>query len=139
MRKLFLFSLALVCCSFLNCHSQVPKEVQEAFEEKYPDEENPKWNVDRNNNFEAHFKEKGEVYRADFTPKGEWIETERSIKKKDLPELVRRKLKSDYHDFEIIELEETRHHEKGLFYDVELKKDGKKRDVEFRVNGQIIN
>jgi len=126
-------------CLFSSCQAQVPDAVEAAFDKKYPNEKHSQWKVDRNGNFESHFKKHEKEYRADFTPRGDWIETERSIKKKELPELVRQKLKSDYTDFEIVELEETRHHEKGLFYDVELKKDGKKQDVEFRVNGEIIN
>jgi len=122
-----------------SCSAQTPDEVKEAFDEKYPGEKHSKWKIDRNGNFETHFKKGGEEYRADFTPQGEWIETERSLKKKELPELVRKRIKSDYDDYEIVELEETRHHSKGLFYDVELKKDGKKQDVEFNTNGEIIN
>ncbi len=121
------------------CTAQVPEEVEMSFEKKYPGEKHSKWKIDRNGNFESHFKKDGKEYRADFSQAGEWIETERSIKKKELPELVRQKLKSDYDDYEIVELEETRHHSKGLFYDVELKKDGKKQDVEFNVNGKILN
>lgn len=130
----------MICTCFLaSCEGQVPESVKTAFEEKYPGEKHSKWKTDRNGNFESHFKKDGKEYRADFSPQGEWIETERSIKKKELPELVRQILKSDYDDYEIVELEETRHHSKGLFYDVELKKDGKKQDVEFNVAGKILN
>jgi len=126
-------------CVLSSCHAQVLDVVKEGFAEKYPGEKHTKWKTDRNGNFETHFKKDGKEYRADFSPQGEWIETERSIKKKELPELVLQKLKAEYDDFEIVELEETRHHSKGLFYDVELKKDGKKQDVEFNVNGKVLN
>ena len=139
MKDISRFYIVVLICLSASCQAQVPEAVKIGFEKKYPGEKHSKWKVDRNGNFESHFKKDGKEYRADFTPKGEWIETERSIKKKELPELVRQKLKADFDDFEIVELEETRHHEKGLFYDVELKKDGKKQDVEFKVNGEIIN
>jgi len=139
MKKIVLFSILTCLCLFVNCSAQAPEEVKKAFEEKYPGEKHSNWKIDRNGNYESHFKKDGKKYRADFTPQGIWIETERSIKKKELPELVRQKLKSDYDDYEIVELEETRHHSKGLFYDVELKKDGKKQDVEFNVAGKILN
>lgn len=139
MKKAVNLFVVVFICLFSSCEAQVPDEVKISFEKKYPDEKHSKWKIDRNGNFETHFKKDGKEYRADFTPEGLWIETERSIKKKELPELVRQKLKSDYDDYEIVELEETRHHEKGLFYDVELKKDGRKQDVEFNVNGKILN
>lgn len=134
-----ILSFFAIVCFFTSCRSQVPRSVEEAFEQHYPDENDPDWRTDRNGNFEAHFKEEGEHYRADFAPDGKWIETERSIKKKDLPKVVREILRSDYDDFEIVELEETLHHKKGLFYDVELKKNGKKSDVEFSTTGKILN
>ena len=139
MPRLLNFMPMVFLLFLIGCYAQVPEEVEIAFEKKYPGEKHSKWEIDRNGNFESHFKKDGKEYRADFTPQGEWIETERSIKKKELPELVLEKIKSDYGDYKIVELEETRHHSKGLFYDVELKKDGKKRDVEFKVSGEIIN
>lgn len=139
MYKILKCFVIVFVCLLSSCEAQVPESVKIGFDEKYPGEKHSKWKVDRNGNFESHFKKDGKEYRADFSPQGEWIETERSIKKKELPELVREKLKSDYDDYEIVELEETRHHSKGLFYDVELKKNGKKQDVEFNVTGKILN
>lgn len=137
--KVVKFFIVVFFCSFSSCEGQVPGAVKLAFDKKYPKEKHSKWKVDKNGNYETHFKKAGKEYRADFSPKGEWIETERSIKKKELPELIQQRIKEDFDDFEIVELEETRHHEKGLFYDVELIKEGKKQDVEFKVNGEIIN
>jgi hypothetical protein len=106
--------------------SQVPEAVEIAFKEKYPGENDPDWEKDRNGNFESSFKIDGKKYRADFSPEGKWIETERSLKKKDLPKAIEEKLEKDFDDFDIVEIEEVQHSTKGLFYDVELKKDGKK-------------
>ncbi|MBM1104766.1 PepSY-like domain-containing protein [Aurantibacter crassamenti] len=139
MNKLGTVLFLILVFTFSSCQTQVPKGVKVAFEEKYAGEKHSKWEVDRNGNYESHFKKDGKEYRADFSPEGEWIETERSIKKKDLPKIVREILKADYDDYKIVELEETQHHSKGLFYDVELKKDGKKQDVEFNKEGEILN
>lgn len=139
MNKAGFFLTLIFICFFSSCQAQVPEQVQRAFEIKYPNENDPDWAIDKNGNFETHFKKEGKYYRADFSPDGKWIETERSIKKKELPELVRRKIKSHYDDLKIVEIEETRHHAKGLFYDVEFIIDGKKQDVEFNVVGEILN
>ncbi|QLG45728.1 PepSY-like domain-containing protein [Costertonia aggregata] len=142
--KFFLNVLfALISLNMLSCQrvkkSDVPKAVKATFEAKYPGEDDPDWRLDRNDNFESHFKINGEHYRADFSPNGNWIETERNIKKKELPKIIREKLKSDYDDYKIVEIEVVDHHSKGIFYDVELKKDGKKQDIEFTIKGEIIN
>ncbi len=143
MKSLKLVSLLFFFTVFVACHSasngQTPKAVKISFEQKYPNENDPDWREDKNGNYESHFKKDGIHYRADFSPKGYWIETEQSIKKKDLPQTILKILKSDYEDVKIVEIEKVDHFQKGVFYDVEIKKDGKKRDLEFSENGQLLN
>ncbi len=140
----FLF-LLLLPVFFFACGNEsksdkdtVPEAVKAAFAKKYPDEKNAKWGLDRNDNWEAKFKEDGEHYKADFTPDGVWVETETSIKKKDLPKTVENSIKNQFEDYKIVEIEKTDHPTKGLFYDVEFKKNGKKFDVEFAADGRVI-
>ncbi len=142
--KLWFFTVCVfLALNSARCQSadsrKVPERVSKAFIEKYPGENKPEWRRDRNGNFESHFKKDGTKYRADFTPAGNWIETERSIKKDDLPHAVKKQLKKLYDGYKIVEIEKVDHPAKGLFYDVELKKDGEKMDVEFTDNGEIIN
>ena len=142
MNKIIPF-LVILIFSMTNCNTaangQVPEAVKTAFKNKYPNENDPDWKTDKNGNFESKFKKNGEHYRADFSPEGKWIETERNIKKKDLPEVVQDKIKDDFDDYKIYEIEEVQHHSKGVFYDVEFKIDGKKKDIEFNAAGIIIN
>ena len=141
MRLLFFLFLSLC---FFSCDEPkgdddtVPEKVKEAFHKKYPDEKNEKWEIDRNDNWEAKFKEDGEHYKADFTPDGVWVETEASIKKKELPKSVERSIENQFKDYKIVEIEKTVHPTKGTFYDVEFKKNGKKFDIEFAEDGRII-
>ncbi|GMN04689.1 hypothetical protein MTsPCn5_00770 [Croceitalea sp. MTPC5] len=116
-----------------NLNGQTPKEVKETFEKMYPNENDPDWHIDKNGNYESNFKIDGIKYRADYNPDGTWIETETSISEKELPFTIRERLEQDYKDCKIVEIERVRHFKKGLFYDVELKRDGKKFDVEFKV------
>ncbi len=58
--------------------------------------------------------------------------------KKELPKKVHDIIKEQYGDFEIVEVEEVDHHSKGLFYEVEFKRNGEKKDVEFSPNGQVL-
>lgn len=118
----------------------VPKAVKMAFKEKYPDEKNPKWEIDAHGNYEAQFKENGIKYRADFNSKdGSWIETENSIEKKDLPKVIRTIIDTQFSEYEIAEVEHVSHAVKGIFYDVEFKQKGKNKDVEFDPSGKILN
>ncbi len=118
--------------------NKTPAIVSETFQKKYPGENDPDWEIDANGNYEAQFKKKGEKYRADFNPEGTWIETENSIKKKNLPEVIKDIIKTDYPDYEITEVERVDHATKGIFYDVEFKQKGKNKDVMFTEEGTII-
>lgn len=139
----FLFTLIfLLSFHFVSCQAtdkEVPDAVQKAFSAKYPKEKSPSWEIDAHGNFEAQFKAKGEKYRADFLPNGSWIETENSIKFKELPKVIRDKIDSDYSMSVIAEIEHVQHHSKGEFYDVEFKRKGKNKDVEFDPKGNVIN
>ncbi|MDX1462841.1 MAG: PepSY-like domain-containing protein, partial [Marinirhabdus sp.] len=97
------------------------------------------WEVDSHGNYEAHFKKKGEKYRADFSEDGYWIETENDIKIKELPEPIREKIDELYFMYTISEVERVDHFEKGLFYDVEFKQKVKNKDIEFNSEGNQIN
>ncbi|ULC59919.1 PepSY-like domain-containing protein [Flaviramulus sp. BrNp1-15] len=137
--KLFtilLLSIAFSCNQ--NANSQVPEAVKKTFQLKYPGENDPDWHKDAHGNFESHFKIDGVKYRADFNPNGMWIETETSIKKKDLPKAIRERIDNEF-DGKIAEIEKVDHHSKGIFYDVEFKQKGKNKDIEFKANGDIIN
>lgn len=108
------------------------------FDKKYPDAKNITWEIDDHGYHEAKFEMDGEKYRADFDGEGNWIETERNIKYKNLPEAVKKTIEEQYDKDDVEEVELVDHPTKGTFYDVELKQDGKKFDVEVAANGRVI-
>jgi len=136
---LFIFALQLshVGCKE-NAKGNIPKVIVEAFTIKYPSETDPDWQVDKNGNYEAHCKKEKIHYRADFTPNGNWVETESSIKRKELPKAILKVVHRDYNNVNVVEIEKVNHASKGLFYDVEFKIEGEKNDVKFKQDGTII-
>lgn len=142
--KYSFYAAVLFCAvSFMSCqlaaNGQTPNVVKETFKQMYPGENDPDWRIDKNGNFESHFKKDGIHLRADYSPDGKWIETEQSIKTKKLPQVILDILADSYWRYKVVEVEKVHHHAKGLFYDVELIKDGKKMDVEFTEDGKILN
>ncbi|WP_040279138.1 PepSY-like domain-containing protein [Psychroserpens damuponensis] len=135
--------LAIILLTAFACQNtakaQAPDAVKKTFQDMYPGENDPDWHLDDHGNYESNFKIDGIKYRADFSPNGNWIETESSIKVKDLPKAIRNIIKTDFGSEDITEVEKVEHHSKGLFYDVEFKQKGKNKDVEFKPNGTIIN
>ena len=119
---------------------KVPAAVLANLEKKYPAATSLEWERDRNGSYEAQFEVSGQKVRADFDPDGTWIETEESVKWKELPEAVREAFEREYDKDDIVELEHTVNAEKGEFYDVEIDPKGEKKfDVEYRPDGTRIN
>ncbi len=117
----------------------IPAVVAEGFASKYPGVQARKWGRDRNNNFEAQFEQDGMSVRADFTPAGAWIETERGVKWNDLPSAVQQAITSEFKESDIVELEFTQNAERGDFYDVEIDPKGNKKfDIEYRADGTVL-
>jgi len=142
MKLLFKIIILLVCLPLIACNALqegIPDAVKAAFAKKYPGENDPDWFFDKNGNYEAKFKKDGIHYRADFTPQGVWVETETNIKEKELPKAIKKVIKEKYDDLKIAEIEKVESNAKGLFYDVEFKVNGTKKDVEFNASGQILN
>jgi len=138
MQNIICFFLLIFLSSCGVSEGQIPEAAKKNFQKKYPKENSPKWEKDDKGNYEAHFKKDGEGYRADFDDNGNWIETENSIKYKNLPDAVKDAIKRDYDKDDIVEVERVESAKKGLFYDVEFKEKGKKHDVEYNSSGVII-
>lgn len=117
---------------------KVPKVVLASFELKYPDEKDPDFEQDSHGYWEAHFKKKGEKYRADFNADGTWIETENSIKDKEIPIAIQKAIRREFSEMKIAEAEHVMSAIKGEFYDIEFKQKGKNRDVEYRKDGSKL-
>ncbi|MCM4156840.1 PepSY-like domain-containing protein [Gramella sp. AN32] len=149
MRKLTLLTLSILTLGILSCQekkdeektekSGVPEAVVAAFQKKYPGENDPDWQQDDHGYWESHFKIDGEKYRADFNADGTWVETENSIKKEDLPQVVQDSIDKNYADREITEIEHVINAKKGEFFDIEFKQKGKNMDVEMNKEGKKLN
>ena len=144
MSRLFPLLLPLLfllpACEEADPDGPLPQKIKDEWKKRYPDAEQIKdWEVDGNGYYEVRFKNDGEKLRADFTHYGRWIETERSLKWKDLPKAVQEAVKAgEYDKDKIDEIELTDHYRKGRFYDVEFEIDGKKIDVEYTEDGKRL-
>ncbi|SDS39659.1 PepSY-like domain-containing protein [Christiangramia echinicola] len=144
MRKISIFIAGCLTVGLLSCQEKndkkedAPEAVKMAFQTKYPGENDPDWEQDEHGYWESHFKQDGEKYRADFNADGTWVETENDIKKKNLPDAIKKVIEEQYSDYEITEVEHVQSAKKGEFYDVEFKQKGKNKDVMFREDGSII-
>ena len=91
MKKVLLLLPAVVFLSILTVSAQIrkiPQEVTEALKNKFPDAQKVEWK-DKLTNFQADFTWQGAEWTAEFTGKGEWIESNKKLSFDALPAAVK--------------------------------------------------
>lgn len=134
MRILFLFAYLMTSCSL----TEPPAAVLKAFKAKYPNADKITWNIDRNGRHEADYTLDGTRYRSDFEADGTWVETEHSVKWKDLPAAVQQAFEGEDKKKDIIEIESVDNQKEGMFFDIEYKIGGGKQDIRIAADGRVL-
>lgn len=142
-----LFVLSALCLSFVlssvSKEKSVPENVKNSFTKKFPNVKKMEWEFDKEDNlWEVEFKMNKEEYEASFNEKGEWLETEKEIRFKDLPNEVKSTLELDFKNYEIEEVEYLEN-SKGQFYEVEVEIEEnnieKEYEIIFSKKGELID
>lgn len=113
---------------------KVPAAVRESFAKAFPAVTQVNWNLEKKDIYEAEFKEGGKSMSANFSSKGEWLETETEIKVADLPKPVADYLSQHYKGVHIKEAAQIKKSSGLIFYEAEVK--GK--DLLFDENGNAV-
>jgi uncharacterized membrane protein YkoI len=134
MTVVILLSLALNI-NLIAQDSQIPKEVLASFQSKFPNAADLKWEV------------KKELYKAEFKigtrANDVWLDKVGIVKKhkqdfpkKELPEVIRKKIESDFSGFKIDDADKIE--ENGeVFYEVDIKGATEERKLLFTAAGAI--
>src|SRR5665811_76601 len=89
MKSFMLINFFVVLTMLSACaQTNVPDAVKQSFNSKFMDAKSVKWDMENDHEYEAEFKKNGHEMSANFNQKGEWLETETEMKKKDLPDAV---------------------------------------------------
>lgn len=143
MKKKVIIALFAVAAFSVNiAHAQlrkVPAEVTNSFMEKFPNAINVEWQ-DQLVDFRASFQENDKNYRAKFANNGDWIITERIIKKDYLPSSVIKGFsKGEYSKWEIKEVTITETPEYKAQFKITVSKNNlNKKDLLYNTNGQLV-
>jgi hypothetical protein len=105
MKKSIFFIIALALGLFA-CAQTPPKAVTDNFAEKFTGASGVKWEQEEENEWEAEFKMNGAEMSASFDKAGAWLETEKEMKKKDLPATVTNTIKAQFPKAKIEEASE---------------------------------
>ena len=141
--KKFSIVLSAVMMSALMGYTQkinpnkVSSAVKEAFAKKFPAATDVKYEMEKKD-YEINFKEKGVEMSANFDAAGKWLETETEIKVNDLPQEVSSSAADKYPGFKITEIAKTETPEKGMIYELDLRKDKEAWEIQFLQNGKVV-
>ena len=116
---------------------KVPVPVKEAFTKKFPAATDVKYEMEKKD-YEINFKDKGVAMSANFDATGKWIETETEIKESDLPKEVTVSVAKNFGGFKVEEVAKTETPDKGLIYEMDLKKDKEGYEVQFSAKGDVL-
>jgi hypothetical protein len=119
---------------------KVPAEVTNAFKAKYPDAQNVEWK-DKVTFFQASFNLNNAEVNADFSPKGEWQQTEKKMDFDALPGAVKDGFKkSKYADWTPGSVTQIEKHEGDTQYKVYAEKSSivQKKFLYFNTEGQLV-
>jgi hypothetical protein len=141
MKKIALFSLLFIGTAAFaqKVNSEnVPEVVKTSFKAKFASAQKVKWEMDYEN-FEAEFKMNKNEYEAKFDKEGKWIETESAIKPSDISQAAKDYLNSNFSGFEVTEAEKVETADKGIIYELDIKKAEAKYEISISEAGALIS
>lgn len=120
--------------------NQIPQAVKDSFAAKYSNTYVYEWEWKKKEKlYEAEFMLKGNKYEAYFMPDGQWIRTERDIKKRELPKAIKDAIaQSEYADWEIDDVEEHSTPKYEVVYEVEVEKGKQETYLYFLPDGSLV-
>lgn len=116
---------------------QVPQFVKNAFTEKFSQATNVKWDEEKKGEWEAEFKLNGKTYSANYSTKGEWLETEYAVAVTEIPAEVKSAIAKNFPGYQIKESEISETATTKV-YEFELVKGITKKEVALDSSGKII-
>lgn len=142
MKKSALFLALIISASLTFAQkaktSEVPSAVKNSFSQKFPGAKEVKWSKENAAEYEAEFEIGRTEQTASFDPAGKWLETETEIKNSEIPGAVQATIKNEFAGYKMSEPEKLEAPDKGISFEMELKKDKITYEVQFAMDGKIL-
>ncbi len=139
MKKLLVLILVAAFTVTLSAQDvNVPKEVKEAFTQKYPNVMNVKWSKENSEEFEAEFTLNGVKTSVVLDEEGDIEETETAVTIGDLSGNVISYVKDNYKGYDITEAAKIVDEDGNVFYEAEISKGESRTDLLFDTAGNPV-
>jgi len=138
MKKVILIVASIFIFSAFVFAAKPPVKVQKAFDAKFPDATNVKWQKENSKEWEAEFTVNRVKTSAIFMTKGDWVEMESQINVSEVPEAVTEAIKKLHPKSEITaayKIESAKH---GTKYEADVKTGKKKAEVFLKEDGTTL-
>lgn len=97
-----------------------------------------KWSKENKSEYEAEFNMNGKKYSANYSIKGEWMETEEHISTNELPEAVTAAVKKSHPKSELVDADRITNSKGALKYEVVIKSGINKQELLFDAAGNTV-
>lgn len=118
-----------------------PLEVVQSFKEQYPDAKSTKWTKikDEDKPYKVSFIQNKVKLNAYFDKKGKWIETEKNIRLKALPESIKATLDSQFGEigYSMLHATEILQNDGAMVYAVSIRSSGRRSDLLVTMEGSF--
>jgi hypothetical protein len=137
MKNILFAFLLLISITTLKAQKDPSVAVISTFKLKFPKAQKVNWTKEANGDFEAEFKLNEKKMSANFTPKGDWVETESPIDITKIPPAVGASFKRQ-HEKAKIKLAYKIETAKQFKYEIEYKEGSKTQEVIYDIDGKVL-
>jgi outer membrane lipoprotein-sorting protein len=118
--------------------NKVTQAAEKAFAQKFPTAKEVKWEMESKDDYEASFVMDGKKGSANFSGKGEWMETEMGIPQANTPKVVMDGFNKAFAGASIKEVYKIESKEGKNYFEIEYSIKGKTKEAKLDPTGKIM-
>jgi hypothetical protein len=118
--------------------NKVTQAAEKAFAQKFPTAKEVKWEMESKNDYEASFVMDGKKGSANFSGKGEWMETEMAILQSNTPKAVMDGFNKAFAGSTIKEVYKIESKEGKNYFEIEYSLKGKTKEAKLDPTGKVM-
>ncbi len=134
--------MAIICMACItNVSAQkakTPMAAEKAFQQKFPKAKEVTWEKEGKAEYEATFIQDGKKGSANFSPAGEWLETEMAISLAAAPKTVIDGFNKAFSGAVITEIFKIESKTGKNYFEIEYSVKGKKKEVKLNTDGKPL-
>ncbi len=136
MKKIIIVAMALICAYAISfAQIKTPAAVTTAFDKKFPNATNVKWDKENAREYEAEFEWEGVKYSANFSNSGQWLETESPLMFDQLPDKVQKAFNAKHKGTKVKDVSKLEMSKGITKYEVEIMQGSKTIELFYTTDG----